>query len=105
MAQAASISELAKSMKATDLESIKASEGAAAGGQEMQKVFSTKSKQEEAAFLQLFRRVEALDREKEIKFFSCVGDDYFSPQEMQDVGDKRQELIDEETEFNRNRDI
>ncbi len=40
----------------------------------MQKVFSTKSKQEEQAFLQHFRKIEALDREKEIKFFSCVGD-------------------------------
>ncbi len=42
--------------------------------EEMQKVFSTKSKQEEQAFLQHFRKIEALDREKEIKFFSCVGD-------------------------------
>lgn len=67
-----------RSFKA-ELESLKMQSERDPGMEEMQKVFSTKSKQEEQAFLQKFRKIEALDREKEIKFFSCIGDDYFSP--------------------------
>lgn len=76
------ISELGEGTKRSEAETVKPV------GEEEKKTVD-KLNEEERGFLVEYRDLEKLDREKEIKFFSCIGDPASSTQAIQGFSDVR----------------
>eukprot|EP00357_Protocruzia_adherens_P026922 CAMPEP_0115010078 /NCGR_PEP_ID=MMETSP0216-20121206/23065_1 /TAXON_ID=223996 /ORGANISM="Protocruzia adherens, Strain Boccale" /LENGTH=639 /DNA_ID=CAMNT_0002378151 /DNA_START=305 /DNA_END=2224 /DNA_ORIENTATION=- len=53
----------------------------------------------ESDFLTSYRQLEDLDREKEIKFFQCIGDAYITEEETAAIRDHRQKVEEERREL------
>lgn len=60
---------------------------------------------DEKAFIKDYRKIEDLEREKEIKFFQCIGDPPITPEFRQGVHDKRSAIKTEKANALRERDV
>jgi len=64
-----------------------------------------KLRDEEIEYLIEYRKLEALEREKEIKFFKCLGETSMSPEENKHFSDVRENKIMSTNIENRIKDI
>ena len=64
-----------------------------------------KLKDDEVEYVLDYRNLEALDREKEIKFFTCIGEESATEGQIRKYEEERVEKIEKKNTENRQKDV
>ena len=73
--------------------------------EEIPVIKNVKLSKEEQAFLKEYRRLEELEREKGIKFFSCIGDPQITQETIENIKQSRAQIIEDKEENIREKDV
>ena len=71
----------------------------------MMTTLKAKLKDDEVEYVLDYRNLEALDREKEIKFFTCIGEESATEGQIRTYEEERVEKIEKKNTENRQKDV